>query len=289
MDDQGSSQPLVSVIIASYNHQNYIEESILSVLQQSYKNIELTVVDDGSTDDSVELIQALADEHDFEFKSQANSGLSATLNKVLAKARGQYFVPFGSDDIMMPDRIQKQVAYMEANPYLGLCGGNILRMDAKGETLKKQKNSPGAELDFQDVLLDNKPGLPAPTLFFRKSVLDEVGGFDPTIRLEDLYIQLSIARKGYKLGFLSDILSYYRVHPKNTYKDLRFMHDNVLETYARFSDDPSYDVVKKRFLNSLLLKAASTDKKYGWQVLKEIPFKAFNLKTIRGIIKLISP
>ena len=289
MGDQGSSQPLVSVIIASYNHQNYIEESILSVLQQSYKNIELTVVDDGSTDDSVELIQALADEHDFEFKSQVNSGLSATLNKVLAKARGQYFVPFGSDDIMMPDRIQKQVAYMEANPYLGLCGGNILRMDAKGETLKKQKNSPGAELDFQDVFLDNKPGLPAPTLFFRKSVLDEVGGFDPTIRLEDLYIQLSIARKGYKLGFLSDILSYYRVHPKNTYKNLRFMHDNVLETYARFSDDPSYDVVKKRFLNSLLLKAASTDKKYGWQVLKEIPFKAFNLKTIRGIIKLISP
>ena len=126
-------------------------------------------------------------------------------------------------------------------------------------------------------------------LGFKTKILEEVGGFDPSIRLEDLYIQLRIAQKGYKLGFLEDVLAYYRVHPSNTYNNLKFMHSNVLETYARFSDDPAYAKVKNKFLNSLLIKAAKADKKYGFETLKQIPFKAYNLKTVRGILKLILP
>lgn len=289
MESKVTSQPLVTVVIASYNHEAYIADSINSVLRQTYKNVELIVIDDGSTDGSVPIIQGLKEQHGFEFEVQSNAGLSATLNKAIAKSRGQYFVPFGSDDIMLNDRLEKQVAYMGANRHLAVCGGNILKINESGKVLEKQKTNPETELDFDDIFLDKKPGLPAPTLFFKRDVLNEVGGFDPDIRLEDLYIQLAISKKGYRLGYLTDILAYYRVHSHNTYKNLKFMHDNVIETYQKFRDDPNYETVKNKFLNSLLIKAVKTDKQYGFEVLKEIPLRAYNLKTIRGILKLITP
>lgn len=81
------AQPIVTVIIASYNHGRYIEESILSVLNQTYSNIELLVVDDGSSDESVERINALQAQHGFDFRVQQNQGLTNTLNGAIARAR----------------------------------------------------------------------------------------------------------------------------------------------------------------------------------------------------------
>ena len=289
MESGQNSPPLVTVAIASYNHKAYIADSLNSVLQQTYKNVEFIVIDDGSTDGSIPIIQALAKKHGFAFESQHNMGLPGTLNKALAKCRGRYFVPFGSDDVMLNDRLEKQVAYMEANPHIAICGGNILKIDKYGKDLDKQKNNPADQLEFQDIFLDKKPGLPAPTLFFRKKILDEVGGFDQHILLEDLYIQLAIAKKGYKLGYLKDTLAKYRVHSSNSYKNLKFMHDSVMETYSKFSDDPSYEAVKNKFLNSLFIKAANRDKQYGFELLKKIPLKSYNLKTARGILRLIGP
>ena len=94
------SQPLVTVIIASYNHAPYIEQSILSVLNQTYSNIELLVIDDGSTDDSVERIRRLQERYSFDFRVQQNQGLTNTLNGAVARSQGPLVVPFGSDDIM---------------------------------------------------------------------------------------------------------------------------------------------------------------------------------------------
>src|SRR5476651_469928 len=127
-----SLQPLVSVIIASYNHGPYIEQSILSVLGQTYPNIELLVVDDGSSDDSVERIRRLQSEHGFDFQVQENQGLTRTLNGAIARSKGSLIAPFGSDDIMLPDRIAIQVAHMDGKPEVGICAGNIELMDAQG-------------------------------------------------------------------------------------------------------------------------------------------------------------
>lgn len=81
------AQPIVTVIIASYNHAPYIEESILSVLNQTYSNIELLVVDDGSKDDSVERIKVLQAQHGFDFRVQQNQGLTNTLNGAIARSK----------------------------------------------------------------------------------------------------------------------------------------------------------------------------------------------------------
>ncbi len=275
--------PLVSVIIACYNHAPYVEASILSVLAQSYPNVELLVVDDGSRDNSVECISRLQRTHGFDFRVQANQGLSRTLNEAIARCKGSLIAPFGSDDVMLPERIAKQVAYMADKPEVGICAGDIQVIDAAGQLIAKPRGLPLRRLDFEDVFLDRKPGAPAPTLLFRREALGRVGGFEPNVRLEDLMIELKITHAGYFIDILGEPLALYRVHESNTYKNYRFMVDNVLETYAHFSGHPAYPKVCARFRNSMLLKCARSDRALAWTLLRDISPRFWRWKTLRGL------
>lgn len=289
MTQSAADQPLASIIIASYNHCAFIEASITSALTQTYPNIELLVVDDGSTDGSVERIQRLQQLHGFSFLAQKNQGLSRTLNETIARARGNLIAPFGSDDVMLPTRIALQVAYLRDKPGVGICAGNIQEIDAAGQERGKFRDLPRRRLDFEDVFLNRKTGAPAPTLLFRREALEKVGGFDPQIRLEDLLIQLKITRAGYSIDVLSEVLAQYRVHGSNTYKNHHFMTDNVLRTYAQFSDHPAYAQVCANFRNSMLLKCARQDKNLARELLAQIPLKTWNAKTLRGLWRLALP
>lgn len=276
--------PQVTVIIASYNHARYIEAAIESVLQQTYPAVELLVVDDGSQDDSVARIQALQLKHGFDFRVQTNRGLAQTLNDGIARARGSLIAPFGSDDVMLPDRLEKQVAYLQDKPEVGICAGNIALIDADGRLLAKRNRVRSfRRLDFDDVFCSDKAGAPAPTLLFRREILEQVGCFDPSIRLEDLLVELKITRAGYFIDVLPDVLAHYRVHATNTYKNRRFMIETVLETYARFADHPAYAQACARFRNSMLLKCARDDKSLAWELLKGLPLRHWNGKTFRAL------
>ncbi len=269
---------LVTVIIASYNHGPYIEQSILSVLNQTYPHIELLVVDDGSTDDSVERIERLQAQHGFDFRVQRNKGLTHTLNEAIARARGTLIAPFGSDDIMMPDRIAIQVQYMADKPEVGICAGNIELIDSQGELFpeaRQRREVPFRRLDFEDMFLERKPYPPAPTLLIRREALEKVGGFDPDIRLEDLLIELKVTHAGYFIDGLSVVMARYRKHASNSYKNHRFMIDNILRTYAKF-----------KALNSMFLKVANRDRKLARELLAQIPLRAYTRKTWRGLGRL---
>ncbi|MFJ2365685.1 glycosyltransferase [Pseudomonas sp. NPDC087697] len=282
-------QPVVTVIIASYNHGPYIEQSILSVLNQTYSNIELLVVDDGSKDDSVERIRRLQEQHSFDFRVQQNQGLTNTLNGAIARAKGSLIVPFGSDDIMLPERIAIQVAYMDGKPEVGICAGNIELIDADGKLFpekRQRRDVPFRRLDFDDMFLERKPYPPAPTLMIRREALDKVGGFDPNIRLEDLLIELKVTHAGYFIDGLNVLMARYRKHATNSYKNHRFMIDNILRSYALFSDHPSYDEVRYKFLNSMFLKTSNRDRALARELLTQIPFKAWTGKTWRGLARL---
>lgn len=283
------SSPLVTVIVSCYNHGPYIEECIKSILAQTYPDIELLVVDDGSTDDSVERLQRLQKKHGFDLKIQANQGLTRTLNDTIARARGSLIAPFGSDDVMLPERIALQVAHIANKPEAGLCAGNIELIDSDSQPLpeeKQRRDLPARRMDFDDVFLQRKPYLPAPTLLFRREALEEVGGFDTEINLEDLMIQLKIARAGWYLDALNVVVARYRKHPTNSYKNLRFMTESLLHTYACFEDHPLYEQVRNRCLISMFLKAANRDKALAQELLAQLPWRAWNSKMFRGLIRL---
>lgn len=284
-----TSSPLVTIAISCYNHENYISDSILSALKQTYENIELLVFDDGSKDSSVAVINKLQQEHSFHFDAQKNIGLNNTLNKALEMAQGKYFVPFGSDDIMLLDRIAKQVAYMEENPDLSICAGNILKIDEHGQICKKQKIVPSHKQNFEKIYTSRGNSAPAPTLFFRTDLARKAGGFHPDIALEDLYIKLRITQEFGDLGVMNDLLAYYRTHPNNTYKNFDYMIKNVLTTYEKFQDNPKYEKVKYAFLNSTLLKAAKSNRPQARKILKTIPWCHRNMKTLRAAPYLLLP
>lgn len=284
--------PPVTVIIASYNHARYIEKSITSVINQTYKDIELLVIDDGSSDESPEILTRLQQQYGFDLKLQANKGLARTLNDAIERAQGELIVPFGSDDIMVPHRIATQVEYMKDKPEVGICSANIETIDQDGRVMgareQRNRNLPFRRLDFDDLFLDRKPGPMAATLMLRRDALNKVGGFNPDIRLEDVYIELAITRAGYFIDVLGEVLAQYRDHPSNTFKNGRFMVENVLKTYEVFSDHPQYEKVCMKFRNSMVLKYANRDKALAREILAEIPVKYWNRKTLRGMWRLIS-
>ncbi|BFM13992.1 alpha-1,3-rhamnosyltransferase [Maricurvus nonylphenolicus] len=281
--------PLVSVIIASYNHEKYIGDAISSVLNQTYSNVELIVIDDGSTDSSQNFLENLSKDKSFVYLAQKNSGLTSTLNRAFELSKGHYVAVLGSDDIMMLDRLEKQVAFMEERPDIYVTGGNILKIDGEGLLYPKQDSmQPYREFGFAELFKNSRNAPPAPTALVRRSAIEKVGGWRADIQLEDLYMWLSVTHLGGKIAVLNDVFAYYRIHPTNTTKKIRYMYENILKTYELFSGEPNYHAVRTKFLVSMFVKASKRDKALAREILKLLPIRSWNSRVIKGMFRLLS-
>jgi alpha-1,3-rhamnosyltransferase len=284
-----SELPLVSVLIASFNHKAYIEETIRSVLGQTYRNVELIVIDDGSVDGSQVLLEKLSQEKGFTYLDQENAGLTATLNRAFSLSRGEYIAVLGSDDIMMLDRLEKQVAFMEARSDIYVTGGNILKIDGDGLLYPNQDSmQPYREFGFLELFKNSRNAPAAPTALIRRTAIEKVGGWRGDIQLEDLYMWLSVTHIGGKIAVLNDVLAYYRIHPTNTTKKIRYMYENILKTYDLFSGEADYRTVRSRFLVSMFVKASRRDKVLAREILKQLPMKAWNIRVLKGVARLLA-
>ena len=114
--------PLVSVVMPAYNSEIYIAEAITSILKQSYTNIELIIVNDASTDGTMSIIKSFSDSRIRVLSNEKNSGVSFSLNRAIDCSQGKYIARMDADDVAFPDRIEKQVAFMERTPSCGVCG-----------------------------------------------------------------------------------------------------------------------------------------------------------------------
>lgn len=276
--------PLVSIIIPSYNHAGYIGKTIDSVLRQTYSPIELIVIDDGSSDDSPALLQKLSAEHGFRLELQANQGLSRTLNKGIELARGKYICTVGSDDILLLDKTERQVAFMEANPTVAVCGGNQLIIDSDGVIVDKRQHFwPQRELSFDDLFLGRQPLIAASSAMLRADVLAVEGGYDPEIPLEDMYMWLKLSSRKHRIVGLNDVLIYYRKHASNSYKNAAYMMKSMEKTYGLYSSHPEYTQVLNDYRVSMFLRAAKYDRRVALDILKKLPWRFYNLKVLRGL------
>lgn len=123
--------PLVSINLPCYNAEKTIKETILSVLQQTYTNWELIIIDDGSKDKSAEIIALFSDDRFKIYSDGTNKGCPARLKEGVSYAQGKYLARIDSDDLMFPDRLEKQVAYLEENPGIDIVGGGLVSIDDK--------------------------------------------------------------------------------------------------------------------------------------------------------------
>lgn len=221
-------QPLVSVIIPCYNHEAYIAECIQSVLNQSYPNIQLIVIDDGSTDTSVEIIKSIQKTKSFIFEQQKNRGLSATLNNAITHyAKGKYIANIASDDFWDAHKIKTQVSFMEQHPEMAMCCSKAAIVNQASEIIGEfDAKSFKASYSFLNIAL-GKSFVPALTVMAKKEVYDSVGLFDETLLIEDLDMWLRIADV-YPIGFINEVTAFYRQHGSNTSSKL------VAMTEARF-------------------------------------------------------
>lgn len=207
------SEPVVSVLMPVYNSESYLEESVTSVLKQTFQGYELIVINDGSTDNSRKIIEKYAHaDSRIRVIDQENKGLIDALNRGLQASRGKYLARMDSDDISLPDRLARQVAFMEAHPRVGACGTWIRYYggnDGEWQTSADDQTI-RCRLLFESVLAH-------PTVIMNRRLLEQHGlqyrlGYK---HAEDYDLWVRIAQHA-ELANIPEVHLYYRVHPGQT-------------------------------------------------------------------------
>lgn len=210
------SQPLVSIIVPSYNHTKFIAQCIESIFQQSYKHFELIVIDDGSKDNSKDILKELQLKFEFTLVFQENHGVAYTLNRGITEfAKGKYVTFCASDDYWAVDKLKMQVQFMESNQFYPMCYGKTYYVNENSQIIYKytflNKTLRGGWL-FDDILLFKLH--PPVNYLFRKEIFNEVGLYNEELFAEDYYMNLKISEK-YTIGFIDEFLSYYRLNDQS--------------------------------------------------------------------------
>lgn len=240
----------VSVIIPAYNREEYIRQTIESVLNQTYENISLSVVDDGSTDSTREILETYRDRISIlEHPGRVNKGQSACINLALRQADGKYIAILDSDDFWELDKIESQVSFLEEHPDIGLVYGNGTAVNEKGEYLYDLYPDNHIEENKPDnVLMDCYFLLPNNSLV-RSEVMQQAGFFDETLRsAQDHDMAIRVAEIT-NLAYLDKILFHYRRHANsisNNRADLRWRNGFLILNKAIERYDYSARVVAKR-------------------------------------------
>lgn len=245
-------QSFVSVVIPSYNHAPYIEATIASVLAQTYPHLELFVIDDGSRDDSVARITRLLDartDSRATLIARENRGLCPTLNEGLRLARGRYFAYLGSDDLWEPEKLERQVAALEAaDERVGAAYSDAYVIDAEGKRLDRygrQYLYRGGDIYRDLLVMDYMP--PSPTNLFVREKLLSVGGFNEDVTIEDYEAWLRLTRR-YHVIYLPDVLASFRIHQTNTSSNYpeRMLVANCHGLKLAFEADPTLPLWLRR-------------------------------------------
>ena len=197
----------VSVITICFNSAPVIEEAILSVLGQTYPNIEYIVIDGGSTDGTVDIIKKYADRLSF-WVSEPDKGISNAWNKGLAHCTGDIIGILNADDTYTPDAVGTAVKVLLEDPSVGFVFGDVLMCDTKGAPLFRQEGDP----QYQSTIAYNMPSIPHPTVFVRRRVYDKYGGFDETFHTAmDYEFLLRITVRGVKGSYIPTVLTHMRL------------------------------------------------------------------------------
>lgn len=203
------SLPVVSVLLPVYNGERYLEDAVESILSQSFRDFELIVVNDGSTDRSREIVLGFTDPR-IRYFEQENAGLSATLNRAVSLARGRYLARQDSDDVSFPERFAKQVAFLDAHPECGMVG-TWAEIWEEGSRSDRAHRHPACDGVLRFELLFNNPFVHS-SMMLRREAVEAVGGYldDRSRQLPEDYELWSRISRRFRVANIPEFLHVYR-------------------------------------------------------------------------------
>lgn len=205
----------VSVIVPSYNHAPYLKECLESALAQDYPELEVIVIDDCSSDNSVEIAQSISDPRIQVRKNSKNLGAYATQNRSMEMATGEYIAVLNSDDVWRPYKLRKQIALMEKHPEAALCYTLGSQIDIKGKSLDVDQHSHWPKTEKQDLLplMLSSNRLLASSVVFKKGAVE----FDGSLKYSgDWVAWLHLVEESPALCVAESLVGW-RQHPTNSY------------------------------------------------------------------------
>jgi alpha-1,3-rhamnosyltransferase len=298
-----ADMPLVSVVIPCYNHENYVQECIQSVINQDYSNIELIIIDDGSSDHSVEKINEMIPGCEkrfvrFEFRVRGNKGLSETLNEATEWSKGKYLSTIASDDILFPNKTSVLVEQLEGDYSIAGAFSGCQLIDQAGKIIG-HRNPPARCYSFDEIIM-RKHIIIAPAQLLRIECVKAVGGYPSGLYIEDWYMWLALTQKGYKLKVVEGELVQYRQHDANISKDALKMHKGRVRILECFSENPLWNKAMAQIFLVASLDFTAISKSNAFKLLvdgvwynKKIIFSYWFFKTFlmivtpRSVISLI--
>lgn len=257
----------VSVIIPVYNGERYFARTIESVLAQTHPATEIVVVDDGSRDASQTVIADYLRHANVRLVTQQNAGVAAARNTGIRDAAGEYIALVDQDDLWLPDKLARQVEYLDAHPEIALVHSNIYFIDEAGERIPNPEwawVAPSSGRVLPQLVQQNS--ICTCTVLMRKSALEQAGLFRQELApADDWDLWLRIAAR-HPIGFVDAVTACYRVHPENESRNLLKMQEaeiRVVETFMREYPGAVGAAITRAKLFSLYSEAARLLERFG--------------------------
>jgi len=205
------SLPLVSIVTPTYNQAAFLRETLESVLSQDYPRIEYQVIDDGSTDETAQILAEYS--HRISIDRHANRGQTPNINKGWERAKGEILTWLNSDDTFLPGTVMKAVNYLQQHPDVGIVFGDTLFTRHDGEPIERSKSLAG--FDYREFVLQCTNPIPQPSAFIRREVIEDIGLLDPAYYYFmdwDFWLRAGIR---HRIAYFPELLSTYRLHKES--------------------------------------------------------------------------
>jgi glycosyltransferase involved in cell wall biosynthesis len=253
------TEPLVSIIMPVYNGEAYLREALDSAFAQTYRRFELIAIDDGSRDGSAAILDGCGDRVRIVREGRGgNAGIAR--RKGIATATGAYLAFLDQDDLWMPEKLEKQVAFMETHPDVGLSftSFKILLNDGyQHEDFYAERPQVPTKVDLESLFRENSIYMPTPMV--RRSTYDAVGGLDERLSgTDDFHLWMKIAIVS-QIGFLPDVLGVYRLHGANTSGNHALMLKNEFHALSLLVDESAQ---ARQRLGSAVVRERLADQAY---------------------------
>ncbi|MDX1634508.1 MAG: glycosyltransferase [Marinobacter sp.] len=287
---------MISVVTPTYNRADFLPEAVRSVLDQTFPDFELLIVDDGSTDNTREVLAPFLEDPRVHYQYQANQGQSMARNHALSRARGRFICFLDSDNAWLPDKLEKQMAAFEQHPDVDVVYGDIITIDEGGRELSRENMRRYSGHIAAQMLRDNCVSMN--TAMARRRCFDEMGGMSGTRRVADDYDLWLRFSARYRFLYLPEFFAKYRVMADQISSDKRRRFDTneqIIHDFLRDYPEAVTRLETRRGLASFYSRKArhyalNGDRATSWNSFSRgLRYGAANTTVWRALVRVIRP